>query len=59
MQQWYGVLDAEGAGADRCAGLGYVIAPNDNSHGDLLMDPAHLRQAVEAYRRLWSTAVPL
>jgi transcriptional regulator with XRE-family HTH domain len=39
--------------------LGCVIRPNNDSNGDMLMDPPHVRRARSSFETLWSTAVPI
>jgi hypothetical protein len=37
--------------------LGCIIRPNNDSNGDMLMDPTHVRRARSSFEALWSTAV--
>lgn len=37
--------------------LGCIIRPNNDSNGDMLMDPPHVRRARTSFEALWSTAV--
>jgi transcriptional regulator with XRE-family HTH domain len=37
--------------------LGCIIRPNNDSNGDMLMDPLHVRRARSSFEALWSTAV--
>ena len=37
--------------------LGCIIRPNNDSNGDMLMDPLHVRRARNSFETLWSTAV--
>jgi transcriptional regulator with XRE-family HTH domain len=37
--------------------LGCVIRPNNDSNSDMLMDPAHVRRAKDAFDRMWSSGL--
>ncbi len=37
--------------------FGCVIRPNSDSNSDMLMDPAHVRRARDAFERLWSSGL--
>lgn len=39
--------------------LGYVIAPNSEDHGDVVMNSSHVLRATQAFEALWSAAEAL
>jgi transcriptional regulator with XRE-family HTH domain len=39
--------------------LGYVITPNNDSNGDMLLDPVHARRARDAFEVMWSSGIPV